>query len=91
MLGSIVKPRETPQKPGNVAIAVALGLYEVISPIMHLHTDCLCSTVSDRLLRLAIAWQQGDPGKGSGVPYVTNDEQAEMRAVTVVQSIAMAA
>lgn len=33
-----------------------------------------------------MAWQQGDPGKGSGEPYVMKVEQAEKSSVTVAHS-----
>ena len=39
--GSIVKPKETPQRPGREAMAVAFGLKEVTKPMKHLHTTLL--------------------------------------------------
>ncbi|KAD2805508.1 hypothetical protein E3N88_38885 [Mikania micrantha] len=39
-----------------------------------------------RLLRLETASQQGEPGYGSGDPYVTKAEHVDMSVVTVTQS-----
>lgn len=51
-----------------------------------MHSDRLFSSESPRLLRLDTASQHGDPGYGSGDPYVTKAEHVDMRVVTVTQS-----
>lgn len=62
-----------------------------MSPIMHTHAFRLLSPLeSDMLFRVNTALQQGDPGSGSGQPYVTNIVHADISAVSVVQSIATA-
>lgn len=62
----------------------------LIRPIKHPHTLRRLSPVFARLYRLVIATQHGDPGIGSGDPYLTKDEHADTSAVTVVQSAAEA-
>ncbi|KAL3650482.1 hypothetical protein CASFOL_006885 [Castilleja foliolosa] len=87
----MANPSETPQKPGRVAMAVALELWAAIRSITQRHTERRLSPESARLLRLVIATQQGDPWIGSGDPYITKLEQAEISAVTVEQSSSEAA
>ena len=87
VFGSTVKPKETPQKPGKVAIAVALGLYVVMTPIMHLQIYLRLSIESEIRSKLTMASQHCDPGKGSGEPYVINVEQVETNAVTAEHSL----
>lgn len=87
VLGSMVNPRETPQKPGKVAIAVALGLFWVIKSIKQRQTLRRLSAESATLLRVDMAIQQGDPGIGSGVPSFTKLEHDDTNAVTVLQSV----
>lgn len=83
VLGSMMKPRETPQKPGKVAMAVALGPLVEMRPIMHLQTN-LWSPIA---LRLTIASQHGVPGSGSGEPSAMKVEQVETSDVTVEHSM----
>lgn len=83
-----MKPKETLQKPGKVARAVALGLYVVMRPIMHLQTNLRLSVDSAMTFSHAMALQHGELGEGSGEPYVMNVEQVETSAVTDEHSTA---
>lgn len=85
--GSIMKPRETPQRPGRRATAVALGLYIVMNLIMQSHVDLLFSIESAATLYMFVTpSQHGVPSAGSGSPYSTKFEQPDIRDNTVVQS-----
>lgn len=68
-MGLIVKPSETPQRPGKAAIAEALGLYAVMRPIKHLHTVCpSAGSAASIMFMVVMASQHGVPGTGSGNP-----------------------
>lgn len=87
MLGSRTKPRLTPQKPGKVAIVVALGLYGLTRVIKHLQIIRLLSIESlPAKFKLTRESQQAVPGIGSGDPYEMNVEQEDNNVSTVVQS-----
>jgi hypothetical protein len=85
--GSIVNPRETPQRPGRRATAVALGLYIVMNPIMQWQVDLIFSIESDATLYMLFTpSQHGVPSAGSGSPNSTKFEHPDIRDSTVVQS-----
>ncbi|KOM35995.1 hypothetical protein LR48_Vigan02g214500 [Vigna angularis] len=58
-------------------MAEAFELKLSMRSIKHLQTYCLLSAVLAILFTPDIASQQGDPGMGSGVPWVMNKEHAE--------------
>lgn len=82
-----MKPKEIPHIPGKVAIAVAFGLLACIRPIKHLQTECLLSSEWEIILNPDMASQQGDPGMGSGEPYLIKIEHAENSWETVEHSM----
>lgn len=56
--------------------------------IRHLQTYLRLSIESEIRSKLIMASQHGDPGKGSGEPYVMNVEQVETSVVTAEHSSA---